>query len=148
MKYFIKAIFLTLPFFTICKAQSIDAKKITNPENIIVSDQIMGQWVNTDPHTKGITKLIFPSSTTIHAYGKCNPTDCDWKVVLLSSGQGRGQYKAVFRFPFETHTLIVSLIKSLGNKALQLDVVDEEHHEAENGKPGWDKVLKYIFNKQ
>ncbi len=36
-----------------------------------------GNWKNIDPNTSGITKII-ATAGTIHAYGQCSPTDCDW----------------------------------------------------------------------
>ena len=43
-----------------------------------------GNWRNADPATGGITRLqITTSSITVrvHAWGKCEPTDCDWGAV-------------------------------------------------------------------
>ncbi len=40
-----------------------------------------GTWLNDDTHTGGITKLILSHSgndITVHGYGACSPTDCDW----------------------------------------------------------------------
>jgi hypothetical protein len=40
-----------------------------------------GQWVNLNPHTTTITKMSIGSrgsQMVIHAWGKCEPTDCDW----------------------------------------------------------------------
>jgi cathepsin L len=39
-----------------------------------------GTWKNVDANTDGLTKIIAETTGTpsIHAYGKCSPTDCDW----------------------------------------------------------------------
>ncbi len=49
-----------------------------------------GTWVNIDPQTRGITKVVITTSptppddphVTVHAWGQCVPTDCDWGAVL------------------------------------------------------------------
>lgn len=46
--------------------------------------QFAGKWVNTNSNTGGVTKLEISISGTnvmVHAWGKCHPTDCDWKNV-------------------------------------------------------------------
>jgi len=56
-----------------------------------------GNWVNTDPNTRGITRIQlrfvcqdqilngepYPPGPPwyVHLYGKCHPTDCDWGEV-------------------------------------------------------------------
>lgn len=62
-----------------------------------------GNWVNTDPNTRSITRVevqfichdVILNGTPpgpsyyVHLYGKCHPTDCDWGKVSatrLSSG--------------------------------------------------------------
>ena len=38
-----------------------------------------GNWRNNDPATQGVTRLQIQTSpnVTVHAWGKCSPTDCD-----------------------------------------------------------------------
>lgn len=45
-----------------------------------VCSKFAGTWKNTDPNTSGLTKIIAETNGTpsIHAYGQCSPTDCDW----------------------------------------------------------------------
>lgn len=43
-----------------------------------------GNWVNDDPQTNDISRLIITSegsTLTVHAYGACSPDDCDWGTV-------------------------------------------------------------------
>lgn len=43
-----------------------------------------GQWVNTDPYTRGITTLnitMNDSQVNVQAWGKASPSDIDWGVV-------------------------------------------------------------------
>ncbi|MCG8342646.1 MAG: hypothetical protein MI684_07400 [Chlorobiales bacterium] len=48
------------------------------------ANQFTGTWTNTDPDTRGITKLEITqqgSSFKMHAWGQCHPEDCDWGKV-------------------------------------------------------------------
>ena len=43
-------------------------------------NDMVGVWVNTDPDTRGITKIAIyekDGATMIRAFGSCSPTDCD-----------------------------------------------------------------------
>ncbi|HMW40428.1 MAG TPA: C1 family peptidase [Saprospiraceae bacterium] len=54
------------------RAAWVRAKKVCN--------NFAGTWRNVDPKTKGITRIIAETNgvASIHAYGQCSPTDCDW----------------------------------------------------------------------
>ena len=44
-------------------------------------DRVYGTWINTNPHTKGITKIVITrrgGNTYVKVWGKCHPTDCYW----------------------------------------------------------------------
>jgi len=45
----------------------------------------LGNWVNQDLDTSGITHVVItpigPARVSIHVFGQCHPTDCDWGVV-------------------------------------------------------------------
>jgi hypothetical protein len=46
----------------------------------------LGEWVNIDPNTRGLTKLVVfndGNSWRIQAWDRCHPQDCDWKAVDL-----------------------------------------------------------------
>jgi len=46
--------------------------------------QFAGNWTNSDPNTGGLTKLaitVSGASASVHAWGSCHPTDCDWGTV-------------------------------------------------------------------
>ncbi len=61
-------------------------------------NQFAGRWKNTDPNTRGVTKLnirISGTDVTVHAWGKCHPTDCD-----------RGQVKAYAYAPSVSSNLV------------------------------------------
>ncbi len=54
-----------------------------------------GTWKNSDPNTRGITRVIISGNgTQIHTFASCSPTDCDWgKVPLVRSG---ANYRATY----------------------------------------------------
>ncbi len=52
--------------------------------------QYAGTWLNDDPNTRDIPQLIISNvgqTLSIHGYGACTPTYCDWGTV---SGQFNG----------------------------------------------------------
>jgi hypothetical protein len=51
----------------------------------------VGTWVNKNPGTRGITRLVITSAggnkLSIQVFGQCQPTDCDWgKTNLVTYG--------------------------------------------------------------
>ena len=42
-----------------------------------VDERYWGTWVNEDPDTGGITRIEI-APWTVHMWGSCEPTDCDW----------------------------------------------------------------------
>ena len=46
-----------------------------------------GNWRNNDPATGGVTRLQIGTSpnVTVHAWGKCSPSDCDLGVRVVRS---------------------------------------------------------------
>ena len=46
--------------------------------------QFAGDWTNVDTNTGGLTTLsigVSGTSATVHVWGRCHPTDCDWGEV-------------------------------------------------------------------
>lgn len=44
-----------------------------------------GTWINEDPNTRGITKLVInKQDSRVHAWGQCHPHDCDWGKVRFN----------------------------------------------------------------
>jgi hypothetical protein len=74
--------------------------------------QLVGTWVNVDPNTRDITHLIIAGNTdgsySIHVYGACHPTDCDWNVVPLSLSSNRTA-SAIYTFSFAVKSLSISM---------------------------------------
>src|SRR5690242_8461992 len=47
--------------------------------------QFTGQWVNLNPVTQGVTRVVVTvdgaGQIRVHAWGQCQPADCDWGSV-------------------------------------------------------------------
>jgi len=58
----------------------------------IAADSIAGSWINEDSGTGGVTRVLVRSEGQqlfIHAWGACQPHDCDWgEVQCLPQGVG------------------------------------------------------------
>lgn len=76
----------------------------------------LGSWVNVDPNTGGLTKLIVAQQGggyTVQGFGKCHPTDCDWGRTTLnllgySVTDTNPQWGlAVWNAGFKTTTLVI-----------------------------------------
>jgi hypothetical protein len=67
---------------------TIENKKLSyqvqSDEKALSSDtmaRLDGAWVNQAPNTSGITRFVIQRRGTdifVHAWGRCQPTDCDW----------------------------------------------------------------------
>ncbi len=45
---------------------------------------LLGTWIACDKQTRGLVKVVIAQSgrgLTVHAYGNCTPTPCDWGAV-------------------------------------------------------------------
>jgi len=58
---------------------------IVTPVELAVSAlPLVGTWVNCDHQTRGLIRLMILASgteITVHAFGACQPTPCDWGVA-------------------------------------------------------------------
>lgn len=66
----------------LCSHYWIKNFKITTTDR----SRFLGEWVNINSDTDGITRLIISSSyqgTKIRAFGQCHPHDCDWGTTEL-----------------------------------------------------------------
>jgi hypothetical protein len=89
----------------------------------------IGSWVNTNVNTRGITRLVIQSSgsnqLSIHVFGKCSPTDCDWGTKQLvtygTNVQDTNHYFAttVYNQGFENSLLTLHAVN--GNQILLED---------------------------
>ena len=50
----------------------------------VASAPILGTWVNCDHATRGLVRVMIAAKgneITVHAFGACSPTPCDWGQV-------------------------------------------------------------------
>ena len=76
-----------------------------------VASDFVGTWVNDDPKTEGMTRLIIGQTgnkVTVHGYGKCHPTDCDWGIISVP--YTGNPFTAVYEHGFKTNTLTIRLL--------------------------------------
>ena len=104
-------------------ATALAQSNATATATVQAATQYTGNWVNDDPNTRGDTRLVISNAglvLTVHGYGACSPTDCDW-------GTRSGTYTGapfVILFDFGgglTHQLSMTLTTS---DAMHLQVVD------------------------
>ena len=59
---------------------------------VLDTSDLVGTWVNVDPDTRGLTKLIIKADKDtllqVRAFGSCSPTDCNWgKETAIAYGE-------------------------------------------------------------
>jgi len=102
--------------------------------------QMLGDWCNTDPKTRGLTRLLIQDPLDVHAWRKCLPQDCDWKHTRLQF-IAPGHCRAVFKVPGETNTL------DLYTDNDSLRVTDYANHIGAAGKMSWHNTSDFLFKK-
>ncbi len=66
-----------------------------------------GTFVNKDPNTGGITKMIFSANgSKVQCFGKCSPSDCDWGTVAAT--KNGSVYTAIFDSNVAKRTLAIT----------------------------------------
>jgi hypothetical protein len=96
---------------------------------LCAAQQMEGTWRNTNASTTGITRIVitFPCNDTnpstrlpdtVHVWGKCSPTDCDW-----------GEQAIVYRFWSEavaqyTH-VVATYDQSFARKTLRIFLLED-----------------------
>ena len=85
----------------------------------VLPAQLVGTWVNCDHQTRGLVRLMIAQSgagITVHAFGACSPTPCDWGTVNgmaysanVTSTQGMA-FTAVYTFGFKITTVVGRLL--------------------------------------
>jgi len=114
-------------------------------------DQFAGRWTNADTNAGGITTLqigVSGNSANVHAWGKCEPSDCDWGSVNFYAfapdvssdlASNAVALMGVFDAGFSETTVI---IKPSGN---QLSVQSFTRFKDNSGRSNY--VSNYIFQK-
>jgi hypothetical protein len=99
----------------------------------------VGTWVNADTATRDVTRIqidqLSDGRLIAHAYGACEPTDCDWgSAPLALTG---ATYVATFHFSFATATLTLTP----GDPTLQVE--DATHFTDGSGRADLDLVESF-----
>lgn len=108
-----------------------------------VTSPLVGNWHNIDPATRSMTRVNVgfncgdtvtcdengncsggESYYTLHPYGACHPSDCDWGVQRATS-MGDGWQRAIFNFGFKTSYVWVKTYPSGGTTYLRAWVYND-----------------------
>lgn len=84
--------------------------------------QYSANWVNNDTATSGITRINISSTgqqLTVHPYGKCTPTDCDWGAQTQTFS---GEPFVITAPGWATNVLTITLNDSAGSTLKVVDV--------------------------
>jgi hypothetical protein len=113
--------------FEIATLSTILAGSLVSAVNAAPQDFI-GTWVNTNPNTRGITRLVVTQvdgALRIRVFGKCQPTDCDQgQVNLIAYGrsiQDTDHIAATATYtPGFANTLLTMLLGGTGRSQINL----------------------------
>ena len=95
----------------ICLAMGAIVLLALSPAVFAGVDDYVGKWTNADRNTRGITALDITAQgprTSIHAWGKCHPQDCDWGTVSARYYRD-GTLRAVYTTNFAEKSLILTI---------------------------------------
>lgn len=103
------------------------------PENFvakaIVLNPLLGTWINCDHATRGMVRLVIAANgkeITVHGFGACSPTPCDWGVVngmvyaANVTAMPAVAFTALYNFGFKQTTIVGHLM----NGALIVETFD------------------------
>lgn len=109
------------------------AALLTGPAVADVSD-FLGNWVNTDSDTSGITRIVVTpaggNQVRVRVFGECHPTDCDWGVRLghsYTEDPGSDDVRsisAIFNTGFASKQII---LRKAGGADLRFEVLTDFH---------------------
>lgn len=91
--------------------------EIGDPGNDQLANVLLGSWVNSDPDTRGLTKINvsqnwITGSVSADTYGACLPTDCEWgkeRMDLVGSSvvDGSPEY-AITNYEFDFKSTFIT----------------------------------------
>ena len=88
---------------------------------IVSPGVLIGTWVNVNTATPGIVKIVVGWSgghLTIHTYGACSPTPCDWGSVNglaygdTVSSKIANAFSAIYAFAFKD-TILTGVLQGI-----------------------------------
>lgn len=84
--------------------------------DVCYNTEFLGVWPNVDPNTRAITKIEITADSnvyTVHMWGSCSPTDCDWGTVTTPlSDADDGMLELFWDQGFATRTQELTLSSS------------------------------------
>ncbi|HTX75009.1 MAG TPA: hypothetical protein VMD29_02300 [Terracidiphilus sp.] len=102
---------------------SQEIERLGLPKNYVVNavalTPLLGTWVNCDHTTRGLVRLMIAASgkeITVHGFGACSPTPCDWGVVNGMvyapnvTATAAIAFNAVYNFGFKQTTIVGHLM--------------------------------------
>lgn len=105
-------------------------------------DDFVGEWVNVDPNTRGMTRLNITRKTntagSMHGFGSCSPQDCDWGEI--PSTFGGDQMTGVYRFGFKDLHITVRRTGDQLHATLFSDYAEDDRRA--------DKTDEYILRRE
>jgi hypothetical protein len=108
------------------------------PPETSAQSPFLGNWENEDPATRSVTRFSIVSDAdklVVHAWGKCQPTDCDWREVGANVTDGGMSVV----WDFETITKIWKLSQESDGR-LKLS----EHSHYTDGRTDRDETSLFI----
>lgn len=89
---------------------------------------LVGDFIEANANTRGITRLTLSADDQIHVWGKCHPSDCDWGWVPVDTYgpdvsadlQAAAKYVSAIYLPGFARTFVI--VKPLDEKKIQVDV--------------------------
>ena len=122
--------------------------KETAAAAVVSPAPLVGHWVNSDPATRGLVKMDITAAgaaITVHAFGACTPTPCDWGAVAglayakdVSSSEAIA-FSAQYKFAFK-QTIVTGAVDRGG-----ISVETFDHFTDGSGRSNY--YSKYQFRK-
>lgn len=124
MKIFLKIARHLFPVIGICFSA------YTLPTPTAQTENIVGIWINDDPNTGNVGKVIVTNPyghLQLHVFGKCTPTYCDWGVVNLHT-KNVWKYSGIYTFPSSHGSRITHIFLYILNDQLTVTKVEGENY--------------------
>lgn len=109
----------------------------------LTTTKIAGRWTSEDSSTQGITKIeirLDGGTVSVHMWGKCHPTDCDWgETIAEGTKAGTGILSVKWTFSHAEATQQIALLPDG-----RLRVVGHTHFTDNSGRPDMDYTYYFV----
>ncbi|NIA16889.1 MAG: hypothetical protein GWO86_00935 [Planctomycetes bacterium] len=114
---------------------------VVSPAVAVSRSDFVGAWMNDDPATGGITRILVKTSGTsdleVNAFGKCVPMDCDWGFA--SAAFSGNPFVVVYTSGHAVVTLTMDLLTPT-------TMYVKAFHDYPPGDPRSDRTDEYDFH--